>query len=253
MFIVCSILCFEILAKKYRQWLLRYVPGAIAETDAPQTLVELIKQRRRWLNGSFFALVYYLYHFPRFMGTSHGFFRKLLLCCQFCFLGTTAFVAWFNVALLYLSFVMVINTTISYAPFGVGELQMAFSFFYLMLIFLQIVSGLAGKVNQMHTLYFTTLISYAIIMTFSVVFGIWLVTNQTLTAYVGLAFALALFSYLFAACFHGALFKSAIMFPQYLMMIPTFVNVFPIYSFCKSPLALLLYSIALQLIICLCR
>jgi chitin synthase len=44
------VLCFEIVAKRHRQWLLAYVAGAISETDTPETLIELIKQRRRWLN-----------------------------------------------------------------------------------------------------------------------------------------------------------------------------------------------------------
>jgi cellulose synthase/poly-beta-1,6-N-acetylglucosamine synthase-like glycosyltransferase len=45
------ILCFQIVARPNRRWLLRYISNAFAETDTPETLLELIKQRRRWLNG----------------------------------------------------------------------------------------------------------------------------------------------------------------------------------------------------------
>lgn len=55
----------QLSAKRHRLWLLRWVAGATAYTDAPQTLVALIKQRRRWLNGSLFSLLYYLQHFSR--------------------------------------------------------------------------------------------------------------------------------------------------------------------------------------------
>lgn len=58
-------MCFELLAKAHRRWTLHYVKGAIADTDVPDNLLELIKQRRRWLNGSFFAGVYYVQNFPR--------------------------------------------------------------------------------------------------------------------------------------------------------------------------------------------
>jgi chitin synthase len=51
------ILCFELLARNDYNWVLRYVKGAVAKTDVPMTLVDLMKQRRRWLNGSFFAMV----------------------------------------------------------------------------------------------------------------------------------------------------------------------------------------------------
>jgi len=98
------ILCFEILARKHRQWLLRYVPGAVADTDTPQTLVELIKQRRRWLNGSLFALFYYLVHFSRFLQTSHSCGRKFLLIIQFFFNLTVALLSWFTLASMFLGF-----------------------------------------------------------------------------------------------------------------------------------------------------
>jgi chitin synthase len=51
------ILCFELVAKEGAQWTLTYVKPSKAETDVPETAVELIGQRRRWLNGSFAASV----------------------------------------------------------------------------------------------------------------------------------------------------------------------------------------------------
>ena len=47
------ILCFELVCKN--QNILRYVKGAVAETDPMDSLSSLISQRRRWLNGSLFA------------------------------------------------------------------------------------------------------------------------------------------------------------------------------------------------------
>lgn len=51
------ILCFELVAKANDKWTLTYVKPSKAETDVPETAVELIGQRRRWLNGSFAASV----------------------------------------------------------------------------------------------------------------------------------------------------------------------------------------------------
>ena len=51
------ILCFELVAKAGDRWTLTYVKPSKAETDVPETAVELIGQRRRWLNGSFAASV----------------------------------------------------------------------------------------------------------------------------------------------------------------------------------------------------
>jgi chitin synthase len=58
------ILCFELVAKANDRWTLTYVKPSKAETDVPETAVELIGQRRRWLNGSFAAsVVSYCYCF----------------------------------------------------------------------------------------------------------------------------------------------------------------------------------------------
>lgn len=51
------ILCFELAAKAKERWTLTYVKPSKAETDVPESAVELIGQRRRWLNGSFAASV----------------------------------------------------------------------------------------------------------------------------------------------------------------------------------------------------
>ena len=60
------ILCFELVAKRGCNWLLRYCKSARAETDVPEGLAEFILQRRRWLNGSFFAAIYSLVHFIKY-------------------------------------------------------------------------------------------------------------------------------------------------------------------------------------------
>jgi chitin synthase len=76
------ILCFELVAKNQRGWLLQYVHNAFGETDVPSQLPEFISQRRRWLNGSFFAGLYGLRHFPKIWQSSHGLSRSFLLTIE---------------------------------------------------------------------------------------------------------------------------------------------------------------------------
>lgn len=76
------ILCFELVAKKGAAWTLSYVQPSRAETDVPETIEELIGQRRRWLNGSFAASVYAVVNFWRVFGSGHGGLRIALLCVQ---------------------------------------------------------------------------------------------------------------------------------------------------------------------------
>ena len=59
------ILCWELVTKRDSAWLLRFVKRAQAETDVPTHVAELISQRRRWLNGSFFAAIHSIIKFGR--------------------------------------------------------------------------------------------------------------------------------------------------------------------------------------------
>ena len=98
------ILCFELLAKSEEQWLLHYVKGAVARTDVPDTLVKLVKQRRRWLNGSFFALLHALRNVDKFFSESaHSWPRKAGIALQIAYLWIgNIFVTWMMPALFYL-------------------------------------------------------------------------------------------------------------------------------------------------------
>lgn len=89
------ILAFELVAKANCRWVLRYVSNAVGETDVPDTIAEFINQRRRWLNGSFFAAVYSLAHTMQFMRTDHSFGRKTALLIETVYSFFNILFAWF--------------------------------------------------------------------------------------------------------------------------------------------------------------
>jgi chitin synthase len=104
------ILCFELLARPGRNWTMHYVKDAIARTDVPETLVDLIKQRRRWLNGSFFAGLFAISNFGRvWKNSSHSFGRKIVLTIQFFYLLCQNILSWFLLSNLFLTFYYVLT------------------------------------------------------------------------------------------------------------------------------------------------
>ena len=52
------ILCLDIFTLPKMNYQLLYVPNAVAMTDAVDNSVEMVNQRRRWINSSWHALNY---------------------------------------------------------------------------------------------------------------------------------------------------------------------------------------------------
>jgi chitin synthase len=98
------ILCFELVTKRNCHWILQYVKSATGETDVPDTVTELILQRRRWLNGSFFASIYAIAHFYEFFRSDHSFLRKFMFFIEFVFQTINTIFAWFAIGNFFLVF-----------------------------------------------------------------------------------------------------------------------------------------------------
>ncbi|ORZ37704.1 chitin synthase-domain-containing protein [Catenaria anguillulae PL171] len=80
------ILCFELVTRSDGNYVLDYDKKSVAVTDAPDDFAELIPQRRRWLNGSTFALLYALMNFSRIFSSGHSFGRKIIMFFEFVYL-----------------------------------------------------------------------------------------------------------------------------------------------------------------------
>jgi chitin synthase len=98
------ILCFELVTKRNCHWILQYVKSATGETDVPDTVTELILQRRRWLNGSFFASIYAGVHFYDFFRSDHSAIRKFFFFIEFIFQTINTIFAWFALGNFFLVF-----------------------------------------------------------------------------------------------------------------------------------------------------
>ena len=74
---------------------LHYDGAARAATDVPDTVGKLVKQRRRWLNGSFFATIYAVGNWGRTMrGNRHGPLQRLRFAALFLWNILNMFLAW---------------------------------------------------------------------------------------------------------------------------------------------------------------
>ena len=115
------ILCFELVAKAGANWTLAYVKASKAETDVPEHVEEFVSQRRRWLNGSFAAGVYALFHFFRLWRSKHNILRMVFFHVQAVYNAFLLIFTWFNLANAWMTFSVVIDILAMQRPiFGVA-------------------------------------------------------------------------------------------------------------------------------------
>jgi chitin synthase len=265
------ILCFELVAKKGEKWVLTYVKPSKAETDVPETAVELIGQRRRWLNGSFAASVYALVHFFAFYKSGHGPLRMFFLHLQALYNIFSLIFSWFALANVWLTFSIIIDLLPSQniVLFGTQTvthwINFGFKALYLACLALQFILALGNRPKGERVAYAITLWIYAFLSAYLIVCSIWLTvksftsidfSKESITTIfsppVGplIAALIATFGIYFFASFlyvsKGFIYLLQIFifqqrdpwhmfssFLQYLCLAPSFTNVLNVYAFCN--------------------
>ncbi|KAH7339466.1 chitin synthase-domain-containing protein [Rhizoctonia solani] len=167
------ILCFELIAKKNSNWVLRYVKSAIGETDVPDTLAEFISQRRRWLNGSFFAAVYSIAHVRQIMQSGHGSLRKFALLAESLYNLIGLIVSWFGIGNFYIFFV-ILTSSLEDPAFkitGIKYLNLVMQYGYGAIIVTTFLISMGNKPRAVPWKYKVPAILYAIIAVYLIVCG----------------------------------------------------------------------------------
>ncbi|KAL4487126.1 hypothetical protein ABPG72_001578 [Tetrahymena utriculariae] len=100
------ILCLKIFSKKGKKYTLRYIRNATARVDPVTDLVTLVGQRRRWINGSFFALLEALKKKSIVYESEHSTWQlfKFKICMKFAqlnnFLGYVSLSVFFTIVFI---------------------------------------------------------------------------------------------------------------------------------------------------------
>jgi chitin synthase len=160
------ILCFELVTKRNCHWILQYVKSATGETDVPDTVTELILQRRRWLNGSFFAAIYAIAHFYEFFRSDHSFLRKIMFFVEFVFNTINMIFAWFAIGNFFLVFKILTSSLSDDNLLGNAGaiLAVIFEWFYGISLISCFVLSLGNRPSGSGKLYTAMVIFWCIIM-----------------------------------------------------------------------------------------
>ncbi|CAK7264655.1 Chitin synthase, class 2 [Sporothrix epigloea] len=245
------ILCWELVAKRGERWVLKYVKGCTGETDVPDSVPEFISQRRRWLNGAFFAAVYSLVHFKQLWTTDHTIPRKILLHIEFVYQFLQLLFTYFSLANFYLTFYFVAgglaDPTVD--PFGHNIGKYIFTvlrYICTLLIATQFILSLGNRPQGAKKLYMTSMVLYSVLMIYTTFATFYIVIRQlrdsssvlkignnvftnlivSTVSTVGLYFAM---SFLYLDPWH--MFTSS---AQYFMLLPSYICTLQVYAFCNT-------------------
>ncbi|AEO60519.1 glycosyltransferase family 2 protein [Thermothelomyces thermophilus ATCC 42464] len=250
------ILCWELVAKRGERWVLKYVKGCTGETDVPDSVPEFVSQRRRWLNGAFFAAVYSLVHFKQIWLTDHTLARKILLHIEFVYQFIQLIFTYLSLANFYLTFYFIAGGLADpkVDPFG-GAAKYIFlilRYVCILLISTQFVLSLGNRPQGARKMYLASMLIYAVIMAYTLFACIYVVVRQfskkgdardendkislgnnvftnlivSTASTVGVYF---LMSFLYLDPWH--MFTS---FLQYLILLPSYICTLQIYAFCNT-------------------
>jgi len=249
------ILCFEIVTKKKEAWVLKYVKSAKASTDAPSSVAEYISQRRRWLNGAFFACLYSVLHFFRIWTSGHNVLRCLWLNIEFLYNAIVMIFTFLGPANFYLAFFFLASSSVQnpdHDPFG-GQGKNVLEILtniYLALLFVIIICSLGNRPQGSRLMYIGSIVVFAALFAVALYCAGWtiyLVVPHTLAGWkdFGALFDKPAFRdivislgstyglYIYASFLHAEPWHLFTSFFQYMLLLPSTINILSIYSFCN--------------------
>ena len=235
------VLTLALVSMKNRANILRYVRDSIAETDVPDTFHVLLMQRRRWINGSWFALIEFLREFRRIYQSNHSGMRKFVITLQICWYFSTVVLTWIMVGVFALMVNDLLDTlgapgAANEAGFSIASIAMLVYAGLLTTVFILSLAVERPKtVENTYKAISGMLAFYMLGMVIVMIRYLFEMNQGSSSAQWIYAFAIILIIVMITIpLLYNCLFsilKNLIMF---LIMCPTYVNVFVIYAICNT-------------------
>ncbi|PLB50580.1 chitin synthase B [Aspergillus steynii IBT 23096] len=248
------ILCWELVAKRDERWVLRFVKSAVGETDVPDTIPEFISQRRRWLNGAFFAAVYSIVNGKQLWKTDHSLPRKILLQIESVYQFLQLLFTYFGLANFYLAFYFIAGSLSDEKidPFGhnMGKyIFIVLRYACVVVMCLQFIISMGNRPQGAKKLYLSGIIVYCVIMIYTAFCALYLIVLELMSKFgadvdlevsdglmvnivISMLSTIGLYffsSFLYLDPWH--MFTSS---AQYFALMPSYVCTLQIYAFCNT-------------------
>ncbi|CAK7898160.1 chitin synthase 1 [[Candida] anglica] len=242
------VLCWELIAKRNDNWVLKFVRSATGETDVPDTIAEFLLQRRRWINGAFFAALYSLRNAGQIWYTDHSMVRKFFLNVEFFYQFITLVFSFFSISNFYLTFYFLTGSLISNKELGKGGFWIFTIFNYICVCTITslFIVSIGNRPSASQTIFKVLILSLTVCALYALVVGFYFVfstiakfgADDGTSTYVLVSIVVsllstyglyALMSFLYMDPWH--MFTCSI---QYFLMIPSYTCTLQIFAFCNT-------------------
>ncbi|BGP33612.1 Chitin synthase, class 3 [Rhodotorula toruloides] len=234
------ILCWELVAKRGDAWVLKFVKSAKGETDVPDQVAEFIGQRRRWLNGSFFAGVYALMHTLQLFQTTHSRKKIIFLLGQAIYNFINVLFAWLGLS-SYWIFFMVLTKSLEDPTFhlkGVSVVNVFMQYAYIGAVIACFLMSMGNRPKAARWKYLGVMIVFSLTTAYMIgaaVFCVYQAVKQSADSLIMAQICISLAStygcYLVASLIAGDPWHMVTSLLQYLLLAPSYINLLNIYAF----------------------
>ncbi|KAH9480087.1 Chitin synthase 4 [Psilocybe cubensis] len=246
------ILCWELVSKRGGSWILHYVKSAYAVTDVPDQVPELISQRRRWLNGSFFAAVHSTVHFHYIYRSSHTFIRKAWIHVEMLYQLFNLIFSWFALANYYIAFAILSEAMEdhSFNLKGIHIVNVILNYFYLGLLLMCFILSLGNRPQGSKWGYTAAMLGFSVITIYMTVAAFLLafkglenlahtdgplqfsdIFTNPIFRNIVVSLLATLGLYVIASIIFFEPWHMITSFVQYMLMAPSYINVLNVYAF----------------------
>jgi chitin synthase len=217
---------------------------------------EFVSQRRRWLNGAFFAAIYSLVHFRQIWSTDHTLTRKILLHVEFVYQFLNLLFTFFSLANFYLTFYFVAGSLADplVDPFGHGVGKWIFyllRYICVLLICVQFILSMGNRPQGAKKLYVASMVVYSVIMVYTTFATVYIVVRQFmlknsasanpemvlgegLLTNLAVSLASTVGLYFFSSIIYLDPWHMLTSSAQYFALLPSYICTLQIYAFCNT-------------------
>ena len=228
------VLSLSLVGKKGNNYILRYVKSIVAETDVPESLAELISHRRRWINGSWFALIDVLKRFRIVYGSNHSWIRKFFITLEMVYFLIYVVYSWFMVGIYCLAIIITLRNDVANGKSKSSWIENILITFYVSVIITIFITSMGVKPKKVENIFrfFCAILGVFQFYIILLIAELYYTTAQNFQLNILIILGIASI-FLFIVLLNGevwTIFKGIF---HYIFFIPTYMNIFIIYSICN--------------------